>query len=395
MTGNIGLHPPNPNLTMANWAELHPDLLQVIAKRLISSEAFPALTAFGGVCTSWRSAWTALKEHHQRMPPQDVWLMLAEEEEEEEEDEDEDREEKCGFFSLSKGNNRYLQLPETMGKQCFSFPEGWVITAAENFEMNLLQPITHVQIKLPRWNTLYRASYLEFPCIILKAGLSANPSRTSDFTVFIVYGTGILAYAKPGDNAWTILRKGLRYFVEAAFYKNKIHGVDVKGRIWVCNNIGDSESESMATMVFRPRIFGKGYSWIDKAYLVESSGKLLVVFRSGVQRHRTHSFQVYELNLSEKSAVQVKDLGDNALFLGNNTSVCVNASKVHGCEGNCIYFTDDCLHQYFCDGCMGLRTGGKDMGVCDLRDGSIKQHFIGESLSNICPPFWVFPNFFP
>ncbi|KAI4334887.1 hypothetical protein L6164_013592 [Bauhinia variegata] len=118
-----------------------------------------------------------------------------------------------------------------MGKQCFSFPEGWLITAAENFEMNMLQPITHVQIKLPKWNTLYRASYLEFPCIILKAGLSANPSRTSDFTVFIVYGTGILAYAKPGVNACTILRKGLRYFVEAAFYKNEILGVDVKGRM--------------------------------------------------------------------------------------------------------------------------------------------------------------------
>ncbi|VVA10969.1 Hypothetical predicted protein [Prunus dulcis] len=39
--------------------------------------------------------------------------------------------------------------------------------------------------------------------------------------------------------------------------------------------------------------------------------------------------------------IEKNDLGDFALFVGDNSSISVVASKIQGCESNCIYFYDD------------------------------------------------------
>ena len=39
--------------------------------------------------------------------------------------------------------------------------------------------------------------------------------------------------------------------------------------------------------------------------------------------------------------VKVHSLGDQALFVGDNSSVSLSASSFNGCKANCIYFTDD------------------------------------------------------
>ena len=39
--------------------------------------------------------------------------------------------------------------------------------------------------------------------------------------------------------------------------------------------------------------------------------------------------------------VNVDSLGDQALFVGDNSSMSLFASSFNGCKANCIYFTDD------------------------------------------------------
>ena len=136
---------------------------------------------------------------------------------------------------------------------------------------------------------------------------------------------------------------------------------------------------------------------VERMYLFESSGKLLAAFRGGVGLNEDevtygcNGFQVYELNLSEKTWMEVKSLENKALFVGHNTSLCLPASTIYGCKPNCIYFTDDCEESYIFIQ-YGESKGGRDMGVYNLTDGRIEPHFKEQSLSSICPPLWIFPN---
>lgn len=137
---------------MANWAELVQDLLILIARRIDFVEDF---SAFGRVCRSWRSV--AVKENFkgsQQIP----WLMLAEEEEEEEEGEGGDKNNRAvngrRFVSITEGVAiGKLMLPEARGKRCLE-TRGWLVTISESGDMNLLHPLTRVQVSLPPITTL-------------------------------------------------------------------------------------------------------------------------------------------------------------------------------------------------------------------------------------------------
>ncbi|GMN44601.1 hypothetical protein TIFTF001_013807 [Ficus carica] len=81
----------------------------------------------------------------------------------------------------------------------------------------------------------------------------------------------------------------------------------------------------------------------------------------------TKKFRVFKLSVDgpRRSWVETKNLGDIALFLGENSSISVLASNIAGCQGNCIYFSP-------------IRAGfstpiyePKDMGVYNLESGTI------------------------
>ena len=63
-----------------------------------------------------------------------------------------------------------------------------------------------------------------------------------------------------------------------------------------------------------------------------------------------------------------------ALFLGDNSPVCVNASNVTGIRRNCVYFTQ--VH-FFCDvhRVVDYAPLTQDMGIYDIETGNIESHF--------------------
>ena len=82
--------------------------------------------------------------------------------------------------------------------------------------------------------------------------------------------------------------------------------------------------------------------------------------------------------------VNVDSSGDQALFVGCNSSVSLSASSFNGCKANCLYFTADNFDFFLAT----LNGGGYDMGVFSMEDGNIKQHYRGKSLSYFAPPVW-------
>ncbi|PIA63441.1 hypothetical protein AQUCO_00201052v1 [Aquilegia coerulea] len=117
-------------------------------------------------------------------------------------------------------------------------------------------------------------------------------------------------------------------------------------------------------------------------YLVESFGELLMVYRcrniinDGIRvTHSTKKLLVFKLDQSSDLLkwVQVQSLGDQMLFLGQNSSVSVSATGIPGFKGSCIYFTDD-NWLYFWLG-YGSQPSCSDNGVFYLNDGRIESIF--------------------
>ncbi|BBG98246.1 hypothetical protein Prudu_007598 [Prunus dulcis] len=82
-----------------------------------------------------------------------------------------------------------------------------------------------------------------------------------------------------------------------------------------------------------------------KAYLVGSNEEeLLLVHRYSTftcQCRVTNGFRLFKMDDDKYTWIEKNDLGDFALFVGDNSSISVVASKIQGCESNCIYFYDD------------------------------------------------------
>ncbi|KAF8412279.1 hypothetical protein HHK36_000240 [Tetracentron sinense] len=346
---------------MANWSELPNDLLGLIAQRVIIYEDF---VAFGGVCKSWRSV--AVKQNF-TPSPQLPWLMLPEQK----------NSDTRTFFSLSKGMVHERPLPEARGKRCWG-SQGWLITFSIDFNISLLNPFTRLQIQLPPHHTFkyhydtpeegeewgYTPAEMQ-ELYIHKAIVSSSPSSTSDYVVMVIHGPKIqLAFARPGDEAWTTIEKTRpgSYF-DVIYYKEKFYAVNSVGDVVVYDVQG-------------PKSYRAANHCKDKV--------------NEVYDYQTTKFRVFKPDLSKSNGewVELKNLGDRALFLGQSTSMSIVASDFPKCKANCIYFTDDNEEPYICN----PEGGGKDMGIFNLEDGRFESHYTGYSRCRLSPPLIFLHN---
>ncbi|KAF7150388.1 hypothetical protein RHSIM_Rhsim02G0249600 [Rhododendron simsii] len=389
---------------MGNWDELQSDLVVLVAKRIGLLEDF---LAFGGVCRSWRSA--AAKENFKGRP-QVPWLMLPEEEEEGEKKSDERR-----FVSLTKGGMiRRFDVPEAKGKRCVE-TLGWFVTMSEQGEMSLIHPMSRVKIDLPHHNTFkyaYEDGEEDKRNYLQKAVLSSCPSSTDDYVLVVICGAiSWLSFWRPGDKLWTTIETRNGVYYDVTYFKGQFYGVNPLGKVFRCGVGGPDPTLAWLVGAIPSKTLGG-----KRTYLVELSGRLLLVVRDGCDldflpgyvdddddtdsiikdestvKYGATEFQVFEVDINSNwTWAQITSLGDYALFLGDNASMALDVSKFVGVKPNCIYYTDDNWEAYHCL----KRGGGKDMGIYNLEDRTQMPHYNGkECLSRVSPPIWVTPSFF-
>ncbi|KAJ8547937.1 hypothetical protein K7X08_021173 [Anisodus acutangulus] len=262
-------------------------------------------------------------------------LMLAEKEENVEIRE---------FWDLSKGVTYTMNFPELVGKYCIGvgFP-GWIFTADEQ----------------------------------------------DDYVLALIQGyPRTFAFWRPGSKSFTSVDSTIPdcAFSDVTWHDGHFYGVSFMGNIVILDFTSDYYSTTAARVIMSqipPRV-----ACSNKVYIVYSMGELLVVNRDGCHNleegddsYGVKQFRVYKIN--DSSYEEVKDLGNMALFLGFSATLAVEAPP--GCQGNRIYFTDDCREAYFCM----EPGGGKDMGVYNLIDGTIVLHYTGESYHKLTPPLWI------
>lgn len=188
--------------------------------------------------------------------------------------------------------------------------------------------------------------------------------------IAILNQTGELAYCKYGDKSWRFIEGAQSYSEDVIYCKGLCYAVDKQGGVVICDFRHDAPRVSFIET--QNQLIG------DMQYLVNSGDELLLVTRhldlefnfehdQSYLIYRTKRFEVSRLVWSGPYWERVKNLYDQMLFIGENSSLSLSASDFTGCMGNCIYFTDDYSETNYDGG-----FGEHDIGIYKLLDGSIE-----------------------
>ncbi|PIA32864.1 hypothetical protein AQUCO_04300061v1 [Aquilegia coerulea] len=316
-----------------------------------------------------------------------------------------------------------VMLPEANEKQCCGSSHGWLIMVDKSSVITLLNPLTGSQFQLPPLSTSLKAleSHAEkderqhyhklafclqtlfyfFKWIISKVSfqaktnftspnidipykviLSTNPSkRLKECIAMAIFGKlRKLAFCKIGDKTWTFVEDPRCFFDDIVFSSNNFFAVDEYGGVVKCDLLPSPK----LTEITPPWCF-KG----QKIYLTDSPWGLLLTIRYIEKRscsvYKTKKFQVYKLHQIFHEWLDMKNLGGNMMFLGQNHSVLVSPCRFSQRSGDCIYFTDDYLERHV----EGI-IGGIDVGFFDMGDKRIELLYAEGDVKSISPiPTWV------
>lgn len=382
---------------MADWSNLPKDLITKIAEHV---ELYEDFETFYWICSQWRSAAKEAKfrahmnnnvgksclAHEHTLP----LLLLPKK--------GGDSSNRRQLYSLSKRMVRHIDLPNSSyhgsndndndnNKNRLLSSHGWLLVMLENKKFSLFNPFSGALIELPRIKQLppVHQGIEYFHDIFV---LSANPSSTRDFVVFLSLDHQptcmpiMLVFWKNGDDGWIqvmdpILGPQLDITLhgflippchDITFYQGEFYGINMDGLVvkFETNRGNNTHFQELCDLSIERRIeYSTMQEWIDAHfncnedhdevevpffYLVESQGKLLaiclVTLRNVVRRRScTTHFEVFELDVKTGKVEEVQSLGNTSIFIGSNSSFSVEVNESHsvshGFKPNCIYYTDD------------------------------------------------------
>ncbi|KAL6280312.1 hypothetical protein ACE6H2_017193 [Prunus campanulata] len=322
-----------------------------------------------------------------------------------------DKEDTWNLYNVINDKVLDLQLRLPSKRFC-GFSKGWLIALEENLVVTLMNPFSMVEgckekenliIRLPPLARLYEYGELDYH--VYKATISADPILNAhDFIVTVIYGEfSNFAAIRPGkDTDWSYINFNsgddweFRRFHEVVHLEDKFYAVynedrilsfDAQDTILRFDIISELEIKwgSLTPMGCRP----------NKTYIVDSNENGFLI----VKRYKkwkdiwpygkavTFKFKIFELNFDKHELIEKETLDDAALFLGDNSSMFVLASKLPGCQPNCIYFTSD----YQCSSWVP-----EDFGVYNIKTQSISKPYTTTAMTLLGrtkqPAIWVMPT---
>ncbi|PHT59765.1 hypothetical protein CQW23_02128 [Capsicum baccatum] len=370
-------------MAAASWSELPRDLLRLIANCL---DTYTDEVRFACVCTSWRSILLTIGRSH-------PWCLLSPEETNEKYDKYNRLYEKYEhFYCLYEKKFHYLEVSNRFRGSS----HGWLVSTDEDSpRIYLFSPFTKVQISLPprymfpdvrKFCEENELEPYDDGCIgtafcvhrgfLEKVILSSSPSKANCMVAAICgRKCNYLAYCKLGDESWTCIVKGMMGYDDATFdheqkllyavtFTNHVHVFDLFGSPKLIDTIEPPLSQIEGKLLNR--------------YLVKTSMGLLQVQRhlslqcewedQTYDCYQTSFFNLYMFEPSSLSWCKVGNIGENVLFLGQNSSISIASSCLHGYKGNQIYFIDRLLVFDM----VRVRGERYDIGVYNLDSTSVQ-----------------------
>ncbi|KAE8022936.1 hypothetical protein FH972_008697 [Carpinus fangiana] len=352
----------------SDWALLPKDLLESILYKVASAVD---RVRFGAVCKPWG---TAVKERQQGT--QIPMLLIP----------GKDNNDKVqSLYSITDQRISDVNLSIPYNRRCCGSSLGWLSFVTESSFILLFNPFKNTKIYLPRLEKIIdRVNAKQY--MVRKLTLSSDPAENSDCLVVVIFGAfSDLVFMKLGDESWTYVDIGdACWFFDVLYYKGHVLAINQRGML-VSLDVNTGQPNILA-----PQDLEHAY----QTYLVEISNGDLLLLRRFVKSYPGY-FTVHKLVLDDESGrverVEVKNIGDNALFVGGNYSVSISTSNFPECESNSIYFTDD----YNCGSAYErIPDVPYDVGIYtfNLEDGSAGLHYKPISAHrSLPPPIWILP----
>jgi hypothetical protein len=351
----------------SDWASLPKDILESILYKVASAVD---RVQFGTVCKSWGMV---VKERQQgtRIP-----MLLVP---------SKDNKKKArSLYSITDQKTLDINLYIPYNIRCCGSSFGWLSFVTKNSFIILFNPFKNMKIYLPQLERLkdYRKNFKRY--IVKKLTLSSDPAEGSDCLVVAIFGGYYsLVFMKLGDKSWTYVdvERG-QLFSDVLYYKGQVLAIDHRGEL-ISLDVNTNQKNILA-----PRDLEYAFG----TYLVEISNGDLLLLRRFFETYlpggqgMSDYFRVHKLVLDDESGrvverVEINNIGDDALFVGDNQSICISTSDFPDCKPNSIYYTDDYVitHPYIPDGPI-------DMGIFNLEDGSTKRHYKPNPAHKKLPP---------
>ncbi|KAM7528979.1 hypothetical protein LguiB_032389 [Lonicera macranthoides] len=404
-----------------DWARLPLNILDQILDRLVDLSDY---VQFASVCHSWRSAALDDRNHRGKnnQDRQLPMLMLPHS----------THDDRAQFYSVTQEKILKFQLKVPYyTKRFIGSSFGWLISVDTDFAVTLFNPFSASTIRLPPVITsdvrsldegYYDIHYFNHEYYFVKAILSADPASHPDECVLIlIYGDmKRLAFIRPGAGAgpgpgpaapccWRYLELPMHGFCDVIYSKSSRLFYALRETGEVCSI--DIEKEKADCFTPALEIGGP----CDLRYIVETrNGDLLQVYRflrdsfNGTTLH-TGKIKVFKLGKTTTTTTttpvcywaELKSLGDNALFVGDCTSMCFAASDFPGCRPGSIYFSLPLLPYLLITPKPIRDCTRNEMGVLKIQGKwkrvepfhiNYRRYDVSNAIANR-PPIWVVPTF--
>uniref|UniRef100_A0A5B7B3J0 KIB1-4 beta-propeller domain-containing protein n=1 Tax=Davidia involucrata TaxID=16924 RepID=A0A5B7B3J0_DAVIN len=392
-----------------DWSGLPKNILDLILDKLVSLGDFVRFTA---VCVPWRSV--ALEDRNNRnrrrfCEHQLPMLMIPS-----------DHDYIRGFYSVTHEEELQFEIPVPYNKRFIGSSFGWLIFVHTDFAVTLFNPFSRGNnaIHLPpivRPEKMNEDGNFDFEKLdeivfnheyyFVKAILSAEPASCSDdeYVVVVIYSElRRLAFMEPGrERGWSYL-DGPEYMgFDDVIYRNGLfYGLTDSGAV-LCIEMDQS---TFRVAYVTPTL--ETESPCDMRYIVESCrGDLLQVLRFSEccefsDTLFTSEFKVFKLHKSFPLSywIELKSLGDDVLFLGDNSSLSVLASEFPGCRRGSIYFSFGFMPDLLIMEQPYKSSGPCDMALLTLENRCFKplnirlDSILHDAMLNR-PPIWIVPTF--
>ncbi|KAM0933003.1 putative F-box domain-containing protein [Dioscorea sansibarensis] len=354
---------------MVDYANLPRDILQEMIKFL----SFSDYIRFSVVCSDW---YEAAKERHHSLQKQLSWLISFDND-------------SPIIFNPSEEKVYQVEILELYGRHCAGSSHGWLITVDIDLKINLLDPFSKAQLKLPpiqydSCNAWHKEFYENFwwhepetrrDMFIYKAVISANPYKSSDYIVIAIYfGNFKLGFWRPGDLLWTMIESD--FFLEDIVWCN--------GAFYV---VGSASQVCLVELGMNKKLIeisspdNNDYLQVNyhldgmEKYLIDFMGDLLLVYRtyrSSIEGnndedddYHTRGFILFKLDLKKNKFVELKSISSNVLVLGANHAILIpTTTMTDETKNNIIYFSDD--YNY-----SDHKYGYNDSGAYNIKDQSV------------------------
>jgi hypothetical protein len=328
-----------------DWEGISQSMAAQIAGHALANDVADYLQ-FRAACAPWREHTEDPKKHSvldQRFHPH-RWILLPEE-----------RSAVDGprwrrMLNLSHGTKITLDLPHLLGGHAVAAGPGGspggilVLMDEHSLVVRLLNPLTGQGIDLPSVApVLSRRSEGRLGLAKAFSGLRnvTGAGFAGNSTVVLHFGyDNKLVSTKLGDDHWEIVSNDSLMCSAFPFY----------GKVYVANGDGLMVVDAEAA----PPKLELAAQWppmeITLVHMADSSGELMVLtnkacFKKGSDDYMVE-FHIFRLDADAGTLVEVKDLGDRALFVGDYCGGLLVSAK-EGIAPNPISFHHDRLNKFY------------------------------------------------